>query len=147
MSINIVLMTNNSENNAITKNLNTITTLSGNIKESTSIIDPVIKIQASLDTMANCNYMYIPTFKRYYFINNIVSVTDDIVEVSAHVDVLMSFSSEIKSNRAIIRRQTNKWNLYLDDGSFRVYQNPTIITKAFPSGFNAQEFVLAVAGS
>ena len=48
---------------------------------------------------------------------------------------------------AIVKRQENRWNLYLDDGSFKVYQNPMVLTKAFPQGFTTQEFVLAVAGS
>lgn len=147
MAFNIVLMRNKSEAIRVTKTTETISTVTGVLKESTSIIDPVIKIECDLSTVTNCNYLSIPTFGRFYFVNNITSINNGIVEFSCHCDVLSSFASAIKANKAIIRRQEFNWNLYLNDGSFRVYQDPIIVTKEFPNGFNTQEFVLAVAGS
>ena len=147
MAFNIVLMTNTSEMNRVTKTTTIISTVSGVLKEQTSIIDPVIKIECDLATVTACNYISIPTFGRFYFVNNIISIRDGLVEFSCHCDVLSSFADAIKANKAIIRRQENNWNLYLNDGSFRVYQNPIILTKDFPYGFNTYEFVLAVAGS
>ena len=91
--------------------------------------------------------MTILTFGRSYFVNNITSVRNGVFEISAHVDVLSSFKTQIRGNAAIIRRQENKWNLYLNDGVFKVYQNPMVLTKEFPNGFSAPEFVLAVAGN
>lgn len=147
MSFNIVLQTNTSEKNRIDKTLIDIATLTGTLKSETSIIDPVILIEGDLSDYVNCNYMTIESFGRSYFINNIKSIRTGLFEISAHVDVLSSFADEIRSNTAIVRRQENRWNLYLNDGSFRVYQNPMVLTKAFPSGFTTQEFVLAVAGA
>lgn len=147
MAFNIVLQTNNSEPNRLTKSISDIITVSGVLKEETSIIDPIIKIECDLSTVTGCNYLSIPTFGRSYFVNNIRSVRNGLVEFSCHVDVLSSFADGIRSNTAIVKRQENKWNLYLNDGSFKVYQNPNVLTKAFPSGFTTQEFVLAVAGS
>lgn len=147
MAFNIVLMTNTSEPNRVVKSTTTITTVSGVLKEKTSIIDPVIKIECDLSTVKDCNYISIPTFGRFYFVNNITSINNGIVEFSCHCDVLSSFADAIKANKAIIRRQEFNWNLYLNDGSFKVYQNPLIVTKEFPSGFNTQKFVLAVAGA
>ena len=147
MSFNIVLQTNTSEKNRIDKTLIDIATLTGTLKSETSIIDPVILIEGDLSDYVNCNYMTIESFGRSYFINNIKSIRTGLFEISAHVDVLSSFADEIRSNTAIVRRQENRWNLYLNDGSFRVYQNPMVLTKAFTSGFTTQEFVLAVAGA
>ena len=147
MAFNIVLQTNNSEPNRVTKSVSDIMTLSGVLKEETSIIDPVIKIECDLATVTGCNYLSIPAFGRSYFVNNIRSVRNGLVEFSCHVDVLSSFADGIKANSAIVKRQENSWNLYLNDGSLKVYQNPIVLTKAFPSGFTTQEFVLAVAGS
>lgn len=147
MAFNIILMRNKSEAIKVTKTTETISTVTGVLKESTSIIDPVIKIECDLSTVTSCNYLSIPTFGRFYFVNNITSINNGIVEFSCHCDVLSSFSNAIKANKAIIRRQEFNWNLYLNDGSFRVYQDPIIITKEFPNGFSTQEFVLAVAGS
>ena len=147
MAFEVMLQINNSERNRITKDISEILTVSGELKTETSIIDPVIMIECDLSSVVGCNYISIPTFGRSYFVNNIRSIRSGLVEFSCHVDVLSSFASEIRGNTAIVRRQENNWNLYLNDGSFKVYQNPNVLTKAFPSGFTTQEFVLAVAGS
>ena len=144
---NIILQTNNSEKNKLDKDITDIITLSGVLKNETSIINPVILIEGDISSFTNCNYMTIPVFGRKYFITNIRSIRNNLFEVSAHVDVLSSFATQIRSNTAIIHRQENRWNLYLNDGSFRVYQNPMVLTREFPNGFTTQEFVLAVAGS
>lgn len=147
MAFQIVLQTNNSEKNKLDKDLVAISTVSGTLKNETSIIDPVILIEGNLAALVNCNYITIPTFGRSYFITNIRSIRNNLVEVSAHVDVLSSFSSQIRSNVAIVHRQENRWNLYLNDGTFRIYQNPMVLTREFPNGFSTFEFVLAVAGN
>lgn len=147
MAFDILLQQNNSERNRLTKEISDLFTVSGELKTETSIIDPVIMIECDLPAVTGCNYMSIPAFGRSYFVNNIRSIRTGLVEFSCHVDVLSSFAEQIKKNTAIVRRQENNWNLYLNDGSFKVYQNPNVLTKAFPSGFTTQEFVLAVAGS
>lgn len=147
MAFNITLQINNSDKTAIDKTISDIAVLSGVLKSDTSIIDPIIVFEGNISNYVNCNYMTIPTFGRSYFVNNITSIRNGLFEISAHVDVLSSFKTQIRGNSAIVRRQENEWNLYLNDGSFRVYQNPMVLTKEFSAGFSAPEFVLAVAGS
>lgn len=142
----IDLYQNLSEKNKLDKALTLISELTGDLKEDTSIIDPVIKINADVSSMASVNYLYIPSFARYYFINDVISINKDICEIHAHVDVLTTYKDGIRAQNAIVSRQEKKWNLYLNDGVFKTYQNPYIITKAFPSGFTEQHFVLSVAG-
>jgi hypothetical protein len=146
MSFNITLQKMTSEKYAVTKSTSDIKTVSGVLKDTTSIIDPVIMIEIDLADVVDCNYLSIPKFGRKYFVNNIRSVRNGLVEFTCHVDVLSSWASELKTNSAIVRRNEKKWNLYLNDGTFKIYQNPNVLTKAFPSGFTTQEFVLAVAG-
>lgn len=146
MAFNIILQTNNSENNRVTKDLTDISTITGTLRDECSIIDPVILIEGDLSLYTGCNYCTIPTFGRSYFINNIRSIRNNLFEISCHVDVLSSFATQIKANKAIVIRQEENWNLYLNDGVFKVYQNPQVLTKAFPRGFSTQSFVLAVAG-
>ena len=144
---NIILQVNNSEKERLDKNITDIATISGTLREKTSLIDPVIVIEGDLSNYVNCNYMTIPAFNRSYFINNITSVSNNLFEISAHVDVLTTYKTQIRTNDAIIARQEKKWNLYLNDGVFKTYQNPYIVTKAFPSGFTSQHFVFSVAGN
>ena len=142
----ITLMVNSSEKNRFTKETTNIAILTGTLKAGTSIIDPVIICAGDISDYVNANYMQVEEFGRYYFINDIVSIKNGLFEVHAHVDVLSSFKDEILENNAIITRQEKRWNLYLNDGSFRTYQNPVVTTHPFPYGFSSLEFVLAVAG-
>lgn len=145
MSFTIKICKNNSDVNVVSKNIVDITDVTGTLKTATSIINPVIEISGSLPITAN--YMYIAEFARYYFIDDIRSTGQGRYEISAHVDVLMTYGDKIRACTGIIARQENAWNLYVDDGTFKVYQNPKLTMKKFPSGFTTQEFVLAIAGS
>lgn len=146
MSFSIVLQTNNSDKIQLDKSITDLQTLTGTLRNQSSITDPVILIAVDAGSLTACNYCTISEFGRSYFINNIVSVRNGLSEIHCHCDVLSSFAAGIRSNTAIVRRQENNWNLYLNDGTFKIYQNPEIITKPFPSGFSTQQYVLAVAG-
>ena len=143
---NITLQVNNSEKNRLNKSITDIVTLTGTLRAETSIIDPVIVVEGDLSSFVNCNYMTINAFNRKYFVNNIKSIRNNLFEITAHVDVLTTYAPQIRENSAIIARQEKKWNLYLNDGVFKTYQNPYIVTKAFPSGFTEQHFIFSVAG-
>lgn len=143
----IILYQNNSENNAVNKNLTELTTLTGTLREQSSIIDPVINISGIDAYIGSMNYAYIPEFNRYYFINNIESVKNGLWRVSFHVDVLFSYRERIKTNHAIIERNEIEYDLKLNDGLFKTQQNPRIAQFPFPSGFNTWNFVLAIAGN
>lgn len=144
---NITLYRNYSEKNRVGKNLEEVVTLSGTLKDECSIIDPVIIIEADPVQIGGTNYLYIPVFGRYYFIQNFVIVRTNLIRLECHVDVLESFADGIKACSAIISKQENLWNLYINDGTFKTYQNPMVLTKPFPQGFGTWEFVLGVAGS
>lgn len=143
----IKFMYNDSSDNVIGKNLTQKFELEGTLKNDCSIVDPVIIVEKSLDHFIGVNYASISAFGRKYFVTDVVCKGLNIVEVSMHVDVLESFKNELLECEGIIKAQENKYNLYLDDGTFRAYQNPKITAKKFPSGFSGSHFVLAIAGS
>ena len=147
MAFDILIQQNQSEKNKVDKDVTTMATITGTLRQETSIIDPVFIVAGDLDDFIGVNYLTVDSFGRSYFVNNIRSVRSGMVELTCHVDVLSSFAAQIRTNSAIIRRQENNWNLYLNDGTFKVYQNPIVLTKAFPTGFSTQEYVLAIAGS
>ena len=146
MAFDIVLKRNNSEINCLDKNLTVIATLTGVLKDGTSIINPSIIVDGALADVSQANYATVAEFGRSYFINDIVSFREGLVQLNCHVDVLSSFAEQIRANKGIIFRQENEWNLYLNDGVLEVYQNPYVVTKEFPSGFDGQSYVLALAG-
>lgn len=143
--MNIILMMNTSPLNKINKAVGTVATLSGSLVEESSIIDPVIIIESA--TLPTANYAQIPAFNnRFYYIRNVESVRDGLWRLTLHVDVLKTYASAILSNKAVVSRSTNLWNLYLEDNDFKCYADPYVITKDFPSGFNTYQLVLALLG-
>lgn len=149
MSFKIKLQRSLSDKNQMSKNIELIGELEGDLRSETSIVDPVIVFNGNMDDFRNANYMTIDEFGRYYFITEIKSIRKDVFEVHAHCDVLCSFWDGILSNEAIIDRaeSSNVYNKRLDDGSFKVYANPLVKTIEFPNGFAQQEFILIVAGA
>lgn len=147
MAFTVYLQQNFSEKNKLDKYTQDLLILDGTLKAETSLVNPVIVCAADLTSIADCNYMTIPAFGRRYFVTDIRSIRDGFCEITGHVDVLTTYRSQIRTNTAIVSKQEHNWNLYLNDGSLQIYQNSIVLTKAFPSGFNTQEFVIAVAGS
>jgi hypothetical protein len=134
-----------SEVNKVTKVLNDEISLTGELRESSSVITPIIKIEE--DDLTDYNYAYIPEFGRYYFITNITSVRNDLWELAMRVDVLMTYADEIKANTAVIARNSNLWNLYYQDEQFKILNYETIQTKAFGVSLNpSSHIVLICAG-
>lgn len=144
--MDVILCNNNSEPNKINKNISNLLTLSGNLKEETSILNPVVLIE--IEDPAEYNYAYIPEFNRYYFINDIVSVRNGIWRISMTVDVLMSFKSSIL-NVPVIVSDTEYLgsDMYLPGQVWKtkVKENTNIIN--FPSGLSENgHFILITAG-
>ena len=98
--MDIILYKCNSPNYFINKVLAAPATFSGALREESSVIDPIIAIEAS--NLSQYNYLYIPSFSRFYYINNIESVRTNLWRISCHVDVLNTYRSEILAHQAII---------------------------------------------
>lgn len=141
----IILYNNTSPSNYVNKSISIVSTLNGVLRNPTSIIDPVVTIERS--SPVGFNYARIEEFGRYYFITGISSEVSNLVSISLHVDVLMTYKEGIKNMNAIIKRQENKFNLYLDDGIFKAYQNTKHKVIQFPYGFTEYSYILALAGN
>lgn len=148
MAFPVEFYENLSEDNRVSKQLTLITTLNGTLKENTSIVNPAILVQVPMATITQCNYCKIAAFGRSYFIRDVITRTASLVEIQCHVDVLTTFAAQIKSNQAVIASQENDWNLYLNDGTIKVYQKSLIGTLAFPNSLESTlSYVLLLAGS
>lgn len=150
MSLTASLMVNSSPVEKIGKTLSAGLNFDVVLKEGTSILRPVLYLSSTSQApLTGYNYMYIAEFGRYYFIDDVKSVRNDRWEVSAHVDVLETYKDKILSNTAVISRQTNRYNTYLNDPEWKVYADENVVAYKFSTTpFNkALQFVLAVAGS
>lgn len=149
MAFSVDLYRNNSPVEKIGKNLTDQLTISDVvIKRDTSVLKPVLLVNTSQEIYVY-NYMYISEFYRYYFIDDIRSINQNMWEVSAHVDVLETYKNGILANSAVIKRQANVFNLYLDDPDFHAYNYERIQTLQFPQNSFSKllDYVLVVNGS
>lgn len=85
--------------NSISRPSDVGTSVPVTLKESSSVINPVLIIRTA--EYPDYNYMYIPTFDRYYFIEDITFDTGVWV-VRARVDVLASYRTEINNTKAYV---------------------------------------------
>ena len=60
------------------------------------------------------NYCFIPDLNRYYFIENIEKMNGSIYKIRITVDVLKSFSTQIKNINAIITKSENPDDNFVD---------------------------------
>ena len=135
----IILYNNHSENNKLDKSIVKIVELQGYLREQTSLINPQILIEfhpeqfdgyvkednqvyvmyngvkITWDSFINkyvlsANYVHIPEFNRYYFINDIVSIRQNLWQITLSVDVLMSYKDQILKTNAFVARNQNEFN-------------------------------------
>ena len=146
MSFDIKLMYNKSPKNQVGKATNDISTITGTLKENCDMLSPSVLVETTPIEIVKSNYAYIAAFNRYYFITDYSVIRQNLIQLNLHVDVLESFKTDLLKCSCITSRQKNTWNLYLNDGALRTYQNALFQTLNFPNGFTAHEYVLAVAG-
>ncbi len=145
----ITLYTNESEKNKLEKTITNSILLEGNLRDESSIINPIILISSNKEDIPYMyNYAYIPAFGRYYFITDIESVRTGIWRVSMHVDVLMSYKEQIKNLNVIINNSEETGaNNYLSGNQWITNVKNTTSIVNFPNGLNDNgEFILITAG-
>ena len=133
MSFSITLYRNSAEPNRVDKSsyLTEVQTISGVLREETSILAPILTLE--LSTRPNANYCYIPQFNRYYYITDIVSVRNNLWEISLSVDVLMSHKAQLLNCVAFIDRNEDYFAPNSIDNE-RVVRQGTRTSEVYGSG-------------
>lgn len=151
----ITLYRNTSEKIKVNKNIEVIKELNGQLLHDCSIYKPSIRIDASgisTSQLQQCNYCYIDTFGRYYYISNIIVERNNIWTIDYKVDVLMTYKTQILALIAVVGRQEKlqNGNVYLQDDYFIAENREKIQTLSFPEvnkGFKQNgSLVIAVLG-
>ena len=129
-----------------------IDTVTGNWRDDAiDILHPEINIIATnsltqAKILKEANYVYIADFDRYYYIKGMKANSGNLITLSLEVDACMSWLSAIKAEKAVVDRQEEVWTMHLSDGYIKTYNTPYTVVKKFPTGFSAENFILAVAG-
>ena len=137
----ITLYKNISDNIVVDKTLYLINECDGNFRDNQSLINPVILIDMTaleheddvqydnedvvyddediaitLDFNLNdTNYLYIKEFNRYYFINDIEVYNNQLVILSCHVDVLMTYKDVFRNLNALVSRNEYDYDDNIED--------------------------------
>lgn len=146
MSISVTLYNTDSDKRVKSKTLTSVKSLTCEFYDNSSIINPKILVAYDADVFL-ANYMYIPTFHRYYYINDITVLNGRQILIDGHTDVLMSFN--LDNVVGIVDRQASEWNAYLPDDKLQMFGYTRTQTIAFTptDPFIANnELVLTVVG-
>ena len=145
--MNVILYNNYSDNRTVSKQITPIKTISCNLKNNCNMKSPVIIVsRETLPNWINTNYAYLDTFKRYYYIKEINVMPADMLEIMLDVDVLMSFSSQIKGISCVIDRQEFLTNPYITDTELPVRSHRVVSYKKIGNLSSSHTIVLTVTG-
>lgn len=94
-----------------TNYLEKVGTIDGVFRDNTSITN--ISINIEYDRLIDFNYVYIPSFNRYYYVTDITLINYGLYEISLSVDVLMSYKDALYNCKGFIDRNefTNNPNI------------------------------------
>lgn len=114
-NVKAILYANRSESNRVNKlpYLTLINEIYGIIKETTSIVEPVLEIY--YNKIPNFNYIYLENFDRYYYVSDISLIRNNLWSISLNIDVLMSYKEAIDELECFIDRNEYEYNKYLID--------------------------------
>lgn len=100
-------------------------TLSCKLKEPCSMQSPVFKVQGLTKTVA---YNFASFGGRYYWVDDIVYLTNDIQEVHCHLDPMATYKAAIGATKAFIKYgdKTN-WERKIDDLRMQPEVQPTYL--------------------
>lgn len=79
-------------------------------KSDVNINSPSIVLKSN--NLIDFNYVYIPNFNKYYFVENVEIFPNNIYTITLKCDVLMSFKDDILNSNADIVSQTNYNDYY-----------------------------------
>lgn len=152
ITFDINLYKNSAEPNKVDKTaeLSTVGTISGVLRQECSLIDPEIIIQYYKPP--DFNYCYIANFGRYYYVENIVSMRQNLWRVRLRCDVLMTYKTQILNLNARIARQQYTYSYRQIDSEIPFTNDPEITVQDIPNNLNLgkphyENILLTVVGN
>lgn len=142
----ITLYNTTSENIRVVKSLTKILDIeNAKVLSNNNLLNLQIFIKRDLVSDFNkINYLYIDSYKRYYFVD--VTIENGFLVLNCSVDVLMTYKSAILNLTATITRNENLKNGYLEDKNYNIMSYENIVCKTFPNGLTNDSIILMTVG-
>lgn len=142
----IILYNNKSPKNKIGKTLTNPNTITGSLRGETSVSN--LQMLLNIVDLNPYNYMYVADFGKYYFITNIISVRTGLWLVTASIDVLESYKSEILSLDVVLSTTESTGAKQYKTGSCWdvLVKDKTDIISFSDGLLSTGEFILITAG-
>lgn len=129
--------------NHVVKTVGTPVVLTVSIKDPCDLHDPVLRLVHDASHM-QFNYAYIPDFGRYYYVDPPeLDGKEDIFAL--HVDVLMSYSNDIKNSNVIASR-SNFNNKQFDDNMVKPETDKFIEYRQLSQPLTGETYVAIIGG-
>lgn len=107
--------------------ISSLNALTVELKRDTSIMFPVFRITED-NYDISYNYIYVPSWRRYYYIDNATAVMGGIWELACTEDCLASWKTEIGSDTYYILRSSAVSNGDITDDYYPTEQDATVQT-------------------
>lgn len=151
--MNITLYSTTNDRRVVSKTLTQIAAITNaTIYGDITVTHPTLLLHYNAAYL-NANYVYIPEFSRYYFINNISLSSGERMIINCEVDVLNTYKSQIKTLNCTVVRNEHAKRTYLPDRYMTPTSKKSIKTyKLENSNFNIDDiqsghnFVLCIVG-
>ena len=144
--IDLTLYTTSSEPEEINKSLANNSTLTGAFRGEVSVLNPVILVEHEIPVAFN--YAYIPSFDRYYYVDDMVSIRTNLWELHLRVDVLMSHRQGILNSMGVVAdSESAAEDLYSPGSQWQTKVKKKTDILPFSNGFSTTPyFILITAG-
>lgn len=124
------------------------TTLDVYLKEPCSVMHPVFKV-----TGYNLSYNYIKWGSRYYYVDDIIIVHNDLAEYHCTFDAMATFKSEIGLSTQYILRSASAYDLNIIDTFYPIEASQTELAESptqdpgWTHSISGGQFVIGVMGN
>lgn len=119
MQIN--LYTNSENNKVINKNPNFLHSLECILLEGCSIVQPSIIIENNDTVRLLANYVEIPSFNRFYYVNDKIILEGGKIRFNLKCDILKSNEDYLLNKKMLILRSESKRDADIPDSNFIRY--------------------------
>ena len=99
----LIVYKQNSENDALSKSLTLVDIIQGKFNHMIALKNVNIDV---INYSFNYNYVFIPSLKRYYYVDSVEIVSADVTRLHLKEDVLMTWKTLIKSQSAFVTRSS-----------------------------------------